>query len=76
MLYHEATYAAAQKKEAKERGHATTEDAAKIALAAGVTRLLIGHFSSRYKDKEPLLAEAKAIFENTEIAHEGETFKI
>lgn len=76
MLYHEATYAAAQKKEAKERGHATSEDAAKTALAAGAKRLLIGHFSSRYKDKEPLLAEARAIFENTDIAHEGETFKI
>ena len=76
MLYHEATYAAAQKKEAKERGHATTEDAAKTALAAGAKRLLIGHFSSRYKDKEPLLAEARAIFPETYIAHEGETFKI
>ena len=76
MLYHEATYAAAQKKEAKVRGHATSEDAAKTALAAGAKRLLIGHFSSRYKDKEPLLAEARAIFENTDIAHEGETFRI
>ena len=76
MLYHEATYAADQKKEAKNRGHATTEDAAKTALAAGAKKLLIGHFSSRYKDKEPLLNEARAIFENTDIAREGETFKI
>ena len=76
MLYHEATYAADQKKEAKNRGHATTEDAAKTAVAAGAKKLLIGHFSSRYKDKEPLLNEARTIFENTEIAREGETFKI
>ncbi len=76
MLYHEATYAAEQKREAKERGHATTEDAAKTALMAGVKRLLIGHFSSRYKDKEPLLTEARAIFPETYIAHEGETYKI
>ena len=76
MLYHEATYAAAQKKEAKERGHATSEDAAKTALAAGAKRLLIGHFSSRYKDKEPLLAEARAIFPETDIASEGEIYKI
>jgi ribonuclease Z len=76
MLYHEATYAAEQKREAKERGHATTEDAAKTALTAGVKRLLIGHFSSRYKDKEPLLTEARAIFPETYIAHEGETYKI
>ena len=76
MLYHEATYGAEFKRDAKERGHSTTEDAAKTALAAGVKRLLIGHFSSRYKDKEPLLAEARAIFENTDIACEGETFRV
>ena len=76
MLYHEATYGAAHKKEAKERGHATSEDAAKTAVAAGVKKLLIGHFSSRYKDKEPLLAEARAIFPETYIATEGETFRI
>ncbi len=76
MLYHEATYAAAQKKEAKERGHATSEEAAKTALAAGAKRLLIGHFSSRYKDKEPLLAEARAIFPETDIAIEGAIYKI
>ena len=76
LLYHETTYAADLKHQAKERGHSTTEDAAKTALAAGVKRLLIGHFSSRYKDKEPLLTEARAVFENTDIAREGETFKI
>ena len=76
MLYHETTYAAALKRQAKVRGHATTEDAAETALAAGAKKLLIGHFSSRYKDKEPLLAEARAIFENTDIAREGETFRI
>ena len=76
MLYHEATYAAEQKREAKERGHATSEDAAKTAVTAGVRKLLIGHFSSRYKNVEPLLEQARAIFENTYIAREGETFKI
>ena len=76
MIYHEATYAADLKRQARVRGHATTEDAAQTALAAGAKHLLIGHFSSRYKDKEPLLAEARAIFENTDIATEGETFKI
>ena len=76
MLYHEATYGSEHQRDAKERGHSTSVDAAKTALAAGAKRLLIGHFSSRYKDKEPLLAEARAIFENTDIAREGETFRI
>lgn len=76
MLYHEATYSAAERKMAKERGHATTADAAKVAQMAGVGKLLIGHFSSRYKDLEPLLQESREIFPATEIAHEGMTFTI
>ena len=76
MLYHEATYAADMRKTAKERGHSTTADAAKVAEMAGVGRLLIGHFSSRYKDLNLLLDEAREIFPSTDIAHEGESFVI
>ncbi len=76
MLYHETTYAAEEKKLAKERGHASTVDAAKVALMAEAGRLLIGHFSSRYKDLQPLLEECRQIFPATEIAEEGRTFLI
>ena len=76
MLYHEATYAAEERKLAKERGHATTADAAKVAQMAGAGRLLIGHFSARYKDLEALLAESREIFPATDIARERETFII
>ncbi len=76
MLYHEATYAAVEAKTAKERGHSTTHQAANIAAAAGVKRLLIGHFSSRYKDLKPLREEAQTIFPNSELALEGESFEI
>lgn len=76
VLYHEATYAADMRKTAKERGHSTTEDAAKVAKMAGVGRLLIGHFSSRYKDLSLLLDEARTMFPATDIAREGETFLI
>ena len=76
VLYHEATYAADMRKTAKERGHSTTEDAAKVAKMAGVGRLPIGHFSSRYKDLSLLLNEARATFPATDIAREGETFLI
>ena len=74
MLYHEATYEASERKTAKERGHSTTADAANVALKAEAGKLLIGHFSSRYRDHEPLLAEARAIFPATDIARERETF--
>ena len=76
MLYHETTYAAAEKKLAKERGHSSTVDAAKVATMANAGRLLIGHFSSRYKDLEQLLAECRDIFPATDIARERETFSI
>lgn len=76
MLYHEATYAATEKKLAKERGHSSTIDAAKVAQMAGAGRLLIGHFSSRYKDLNTLLEECREIFPATDIAEEGKTFLI
>ena len=76
LLYHEATYEAAERKTAKERGHSTTADAANVALKAGAGRLLIGHFSSRYRDLEPLINQAREIFPKSDIAREGETFEV
>lgn len=76
LMYHEATYAAAERKLARERGHSTTADAAKAALKAGAGRLVIGHFSSRYKDRAQLLDEARALFPESELAEEGVTFTI
>lgn len=76
LLYHEATYTKEFVRDAKERGHSTAADAAQIAVAAEAKALIIGHFSSRYKSPEALLAEAKEIFENTQLAEEGETYTL
>ena len=76
LLYHETTYAQSEEMWAKGRGHSTTFDAAKVALKAEAKRLIIGHFSSRYKDHELLRDECRTIFENTDIATEGDTFTI
>ena len=76
LMYHEATYALSEEQWAKGRGHSTTIDAAKVALKAEAKRLIIGHFSSRYKDHEALVEECKTIFQNTALAAEGETFII
>ena len=76
LLYHEATYTKEFVRDAKERGHSTAADAAQIAVAAEAKALIIGHFSSRYKSPEALLAEAKEIFENTRLAEEGETYTL
>lgn len=76
LMYHEATYAAAESKTARLRGHSTSEDAAKAAAEAGAGRLVIGHYSSRYKDENQLVAEARALFPETYPATEGRTFTI
>ena len=76
LLYHEATYTKEFARDAKERGHSTASQAADIAQMAEAERLIIGHFSSRYKSPEALLAEAKEIFENTELAQEGQTYTV
>ena len=76
LLYHETTYTKEFSRDAKARGHSTTADAADAAVVAGAEKLLIGHFSSRYKSAEVLLVEAKEIFPNTEIAEEGETYTV
>ncbi|MDE5586204.1 MAG: ribonuclease Z, partial [Muribaculaceae bacterium] len=49
LLFHETTYLSSDADKAKERGHSTAAQAAKVALDAGVKRLLTGHYSSRYK---------------------------
>ena len=76
MLYHEATFMSDQEGLAYKTFHSTARQAAKVALQAGVKKLLIGHFSSRYKDLSPLLSEAREVFPDTEIATEGVTFEI
>ena len=75
MLYHEATFMDDMQKRAADTKHSTTKQAAKIAQMANVRNLIIGHFSARYKDVEPLLEEAREIFERTELAVEGRLFE-
>lgn len=76
LMYHEATYSARDEQWATGRGHSTTTEAAKAALKAEAGRLIIGHFSARYKDLEQLAEECREIFPNADVAHEGETFTI
>ena len=73
LLYHEATFLDNMQERAVYTYHSTARHAATRALKAGVKRLLIGHFSARYKDLTPLLDEAKAVFDNTNLAIEGKT---
>ncbi len=76
ILYHEATFMNEDALKATETYHATAAQAAMIARKANVGKLLIGHFSARYKDLNPVLEEAKNIFKDAYLATEGLTFSV
>lgn len=76
VLYHEATFLHDRIERAKETFHTTALQAAEIAKTAKAKKLLIGHFSARYNDLQPLLEEAQSVFEKTFLAVEGETFSL
>ncbi|NQX56648.1 ribonuclease Z [Pedobacter panaciterrae] len=76
LLYHEATFLHEMLDRANITHHTTALQAGEIAKMTGAAKLLIGHFSSRYKTLQPLLDEAKSVFENTELAIEGNTYII
>jgi ribonuclease Z len=76
LLYHEATFTEELAARALKTNHSTAKDAALIASKAEVKKLLIGHFSSRYKDYAGHLAESCAVFAATELAEEGQRYRI
>lgn len=76
MIYHEATYLDNLRERAELRFHSTTKQAALIAKKAGVKKLLIGHFSSKYDTLEEFEAEAREVFPETELALEGVAYTI
>ena len=76
LLYHEATFADDNQELARTTFHSTGKDAATIALRAQVGKLLIGHFSARYKDNSPILEEALKVFPETRALAEGDVITV
>ena len=74
MLYHESTFMEEHADRAKSTFHSTAKEAATIAKKAEVGKLLLGHYSIRYKELEPLEEEAKSVFENSMLSIEGEEY--
>ncbi len=74
VIYHEATFTSADADKARETRHSTAAEAATVARQAGASKLLLGHFSARYRELHALLQEARAVFPDTELAEEGRTF--
>lgn len=76
LLYHETTYLKDLHERAAARFHSTTVQAAAIAHKAGVKKLLIGHFSSKYEELDEFLSETTEVFKNTELAIQGSCYII
>ena len=75
-LYHESTYAEDNIEKARIYHHSTAAQAAMVARDANVGKLLLGHYSSRYRDESVLLDEAKAIFPNSYLTNEKLVFDV
>lgn len=76
LLYHESTFMHDMVDRAKETFHTTSLQAGEVAQLTGAQKLLLGHYSARYKDLQPLLEESRTIFPNTELSEEGKWFLI
>ena len=76
LLYHEATFLEKHADLAMKTKHSTAFQAAKIAAAANVKALLLGHYSSRYSEKLDFLKEASKAFEKIFLSEDLKTFSI
>lgn len=76
LLYHEATFQEEHKEEAERTLHSTAKQAAEIARKTQAQKLIVGHFSARYKNIDNLINEAREIFRETIPAEDGRVYKI
>ena len=76
LLYHEATFLDNLLERANTTFHSTASQAAEIAKAANVNKLIIGHYSVRYKELDNFLIESKAVFPETYLAIDGLEFSV
>lgn len=76
LLYHEATFLNDMHSRAVATFHSTAGEAGQFAADHQVRQLVIGHYSSRYFETSPFLAEARAHFSETYLAVEGQTIEV
>lgn len=64
--------------EARDRGHMTVDDAARVALRAGVGKAVLVHLSPRYRDEdiEELTMAAKKRFPQAEIGRDLQLYQV
>jgi ribonuclease Z len=75
VLYHESTFLESEAHLCVKTKHATAIQAAQIAQKAAVKKLILGHYSTRYKSLELFKEEAETVFHTVELANDGKTFE-
>mgnify|MGYP001054430846 FL=1 len=75
VLYHESTFLESESDLATKTKHSTASQAAKIAAAAGVKSLILGHYSTRYDGLQPFKEEAEVYFKPVLLADDGREFE-
>lgn len=76
LLYHEATFPQEMAEMAEKTFHSTTIQAATVAKDAGVKKLIVGHYSSRFPSVDFYLDEIQTIFPEASLAHDGDVIEI
>ena len=76
LLYHEATFLERDKELAKATFHSTAIQAATLAMKSNVQKLIMGHFSVRYKSSQAFIDEAQTVFKETYAVEDGDCFSI
>jgi ribonuclease Z len=74
-LVTEATYLESEAEMAQQFGHMTARQSAQLAVHANVKQLILTHLSRRYRERD-ILAEAQAVFPNTIVARDFDTFTV
>lgn len=70
-MYHESTFLDEHEDLATKTGHSTARQAATIAKMAGVSRLILGHYSTRYDGLAMFQQQAQSVFAHVELAEDG-----
>ena len=70
VLVFESTYSDEKHCKALESFHSTATEAAQLAKASGVKKLVLTHFSPRYEETTQLVQQARTIHDNVEAAED------
>ncbi len=76
ILICESTYTSELEKKGEEYGHMTAKQAGLLANRANVKKLILTHFSARYKNTQEIEEDARAVFDNTIVAEDFMVVKI